>query len=450
MKSLNAIFVALAIMLGMPLSNSFMVYAQGAPKVLSGDDVGELQSNSVNVAANSAVPYWPWLVSQDLGNDSRPSALFSINDRSGAADKIVNTDIDYMTDIAFDLDGTLYAIDIHGSFFPSSALFAVNPLDGSSRVVDSSLGVVANSLAVDPKGKLYLATGSGELHKVSKKDGELSFVASFPAGLASSGDIAISNSGKIYISATTGDDEDSDILLELRDGHSLEIVGDIGFPEVYGLAFGPNDQLYGAAFGNVGAKSRLIKINKKTGKGTHIGSKKGKMTLGGFAPYIKRSPVKGSLRVTGKKNSDCNNHAKKWTFCQHQTGFHRAGGGIGGSDDTYAWDVNLAGNADLGKNVMPVASGKVVKYAGTAAPGGPSGAILIEHKAEGRRWWSGYLHMENISVTEGTKVKKTTVLGTISNTSSHTGLPDHLHLVIYRGENTSGELKSVDAAFFKR
>ena len=164
------------------------------------------------------------------------------------------------------------------------------------------------------------------------------------------------------------------------------------------------------------------------------------------------------VRSTGQENPECWNVPDLWTFCQHRTDLHREGGGIWGSDDTFAWDVNLLGNAERGRPVFAVAPGKIVKYAGIVPPDdNDSGAVLVEHSLDefacdsirGNCWWSGYLHMEDIQVREGQEVGPGTVLGFISDVSPFPILI-HLHLVFYEGENLPGKLRSVDVSFLAR
>lgn len=136
-----------------------------------------------------------------------------------------------------------------------------------------------------------------------------------------------------------------------------------------------------------------------------------------------------------------------WDFCQHKTGSHRAGGGVAGADDTYAWDGNQADGADAGKPVYATAPGRVVNYGGSVAPGGGSGAVLIEHNSGGRIWWSGYLHLTGIQVAVNQSVTAGTHIGYIGSVGATT---PHLHYVMYNGSNTYGGLRSYNGQFTTR
>ncbi|MFH1107771.1 MAG: peptidoglycan DD-metalloendopeptidase family protein [Planctomycetota bacterium] len=161
------------------------------------------------------------------------------------------------------------------------------------------------------------------------------------------------------------------------------------------------------------------------------------------------APVIGAFRVTGPENSNCIGKAGLWTFCQHQTLGHRPGGGIGGSDDTYAYDMNLVDDADHGKLAYAVAPGQVVRYAGLYRSGGSYGSVLVEHTSPSGTYWSSYLHMDPVYVSEGTRVTENTPLGKISNVSPNL-IPHHLHFVVYTGSNSQGGLRSENVEFVER
>jgi len=163
------------------------------------------------------------------------------------------------------------------------------------------------------------------------------------------------------------------------------------------------------------------------------------------------SPVIGDLEAV-YSIEQCS--GTKWCFNQHETGGHKVGGGICQADDTYAWDINLnfpRSDSDAGKPVYAVAKGVVCQiYGGCTNAGGTYGQVLIEHTYGNNTWWSGYLHLGNIQVTTGQFLDRATVIGNISNTSTDPCLPNHLHFVVYEGENSQGGLVSFDTTIVPR
>jgi len=181
-------------------------------------------------------------------------------------------------------------------------------------------------------------------------------------------------------------------------------------------------------------------------------SLKSRQDLLGIAPPQIHSPVIGDIEQIGP-NGSCSD--TKWCFNQHQTGEHSVNGGVCQANDTYAWDANLntpTPDSDNGKPVYAVASGTVSQtYGGclNADVDGSYGQVLIEHSYQGSRWWSGYLHLDKIQVERGQAVTVNTVIGYISHVSPDV-IPNHLHFVVYTGQNSQYDLKSFDTQIVPR
>lgn len=164
------------------------------------------------------------------------------------------------------------------------------------------------------------------------------------------------------------------------------------------------------------------------------------------APSTVQSPVNGVLQLGEIAPLGI------WRFNQHQTGGHQVARGIGGANDTYAWDVNLPtstnSNADAGQAVYPVANGVIVTSMsgwGTTA----YGQLLIEHtNSNGTKWYSGYLHMNSVLRVAGRAVTTNDPIGTIGKVSPAI-ITDHLHFAVYN-KTAAGVLNSVNVAFNPR
>ncbi|MGR3177165.1 MAG: peptidoglycan DD-metalloendopeptidase family protein, partial [Candidatus Anammoxibacter sp.] len=146
-------------------------------------------------------------------------------------------------------------------------------------------------------------------------------------------------------------------------------------------------------------------------------------------PLEVMAPVEGLFHIdTGTQTLPPDD----WSFWQNKTGSSTAGGVIGNANDASAWNINLENDADAGKIVCSVAVGIVAEtYAGCENGGGELGQVLIDHDG----WWSGYIHLGDISVKPGDSVDEKTQLGVISNTGTET---NHLVFMVYAGNNLDG------------
>ncbi|MEM7169961.1 MAG: peptidoglycan DD-metalloendopeptidase family protein [Pseudomonadota bacterium] len=395
--------------------------------------------------------------------------LFTL-DFEGLDTDSVGPTFEEVTDIATHADGRQFGVSF-------THLLRLDRSSGLATEIGTGLGFRGvNALDFSPDGRLFAATTRGEFLQVDTVTGLAKLIGFYGSGLGSAGDLAFDRNGNLYASISRfGNDSLAQVNAVTG---AATMIGSIGFRDVYGLAFGPTDRLYGVGESFPSSTPILISIDTQSGAGTAIGPITGRNEIGGFASRRILSPMVGAVRVNGPAypdpdrpltaNGDCRHQQEVWTACQHQTGFHHPTGGIAGTngqgaDESYSWDFNLFSggvvNSDAGRPVYAIAEGKVVRYSGNLAPGerGNSGigssAVLVEHGTAcnvtpNDCWWSGYLHMSDISVELEQRVNQRTQLGLISDLGSP-GV-DHLHFVIYQGRNIGGGLVSVDAAIAHR
>ena len=122
-----------------------------------------------------------------------------------------------------------------------------------------------------------------------------------------------------------------------------------------------------------------------------------------------------------------------WKYNQHGGVSY---GGIGSANDNKAWDINWgSGYDDDGLPVYAVESGTVQTFDGW---GGKSyGQLLIRHGSSGNYWYSGYLHMKNISskttFNKGDKIGEISRTGYLLNSAITS---PHLHFAVYERINS--------------
>jgi hypothetical protein len=153
------------------------------------------------------------------------------------------------------------------------------------------------------------------------------------------------------------------------------------------------------------------------------------------------SPVFGNIVYTDGSANCRSFNSNTWGFCQHKSGFHKNLVSLG-IDDTFAWDCNRS-NEDEGDEVYPVEDGIIVNSGWWA--GNDYGQLLIRHNTDGKEWYSGYLHMTNITNKKsiGATVTKEEVIGKVGSVNATN---PHLHFAVYY-KNLNGKYLSVDRAF---
>lgn len=161
-----------------------------------------------------------------------------------------------LTDIALHPDRTLYAIG-------STGLYRLDPDTAAAEMV-LPLPLPFASLDATQDGQLF-AAAANMLYRIDLAAGAAVPVAEFPAGLESSGDLAVLE-GRLMATARRDMSTTDDTLVELHTDRSAPptVVGQIGSGCVWGLAaFGPS--LYGFT-----CMGEVLRIDPSTGRGTAL------------------------------------------------------------------------------------------------------------------------------------------------------------------------------------
>ncbi len=244
--------------------------------------VGGATSNTVTIAVTQSAGPQPSFVLYGVdGGDESSSTLYQIDPATGQTKRIGDIPFEPITDIAFTPDGNLYAIEeVDEGFGGTSELLQVDPLTGFTTDIGNFGFDLAVSLVSDTDGTLYAATKDSQFLRVDRASGKATLVGSFGAGYESSGDLAFDSSGVLYASIV-GSSSDLLITVDKSTG-AANIVGDIGYSQVFGLAFLPDGRLIGVANGD-DASPTLIQIDKGTGQAQAIADLTGINGLNGLA-----------------------------------------------------------------------------------------------------------------------------------------------------------------------
>ena len=204
----------------------------------------------------------------DSGSGDRSSTLVQIDPQTGVANKIGETGLAPIADLAFTPDGEIYGIYREEGFFSQrDYLVRIDPLTGSAQVVGPLGYDRTPALAAGADGKLYAASADGEFLRVDKTTGAASLIGPLGAGYIASGDLAF-NAGGALFATVSSDDSDWLVLVDKHSGWAWPI-GPTGFREVFGLAFTPGGKLLGAADGDSDVAT-LIEIDPYTGAGRYL------------------------------------------------------------------------------------------------------------------------------------------------------------------------------------
>ena len=170
----------------------------------------------------------------------------------------------YLDDIAFDPNGNLFGISGNG-------LFTIDKTTGAATALGGPLGLVdTTSLVFSSAGTLYTANNS--LCTINPLSGVGATVGHGGDGYQSSGDLAFFGD-QLYLTSTHTQTSDTLIKVNAATGAGT-LLGDIGFPNVYGMATNDNVTLYGFS------GTKVIRINPATGAGSLVWDTNGQGGLG--------------------------------------------------------------------------------------------------------------------------------------------------------------------------
>lgn len=203
--------------------------------------------------------------------DGSDANLYTIDPTTGVT-TLVGSMGTVMTDIA-EINGAMFGVS-----FPSSgpaSLYSINPETGASTLIGST-GVYINALEFGTDGTLYGAGGApgcgppstnptacDSLYELNLSTGASTLIGS--GVYNSSGDLAFDGTS-LYLTSSLNSSTDQLFSVDPTNG-SGSLVGNIGFAEVFGLAYDASaSTLYG--FNDVG--NNVLSINPSTGLGTSV------------------------------------------------------------------------------------------------------------------------------------------------------------------------------------
>ena len=190
------------------------------------------------------------------------SVLYEIDPFAKTATVVGTADasaVDALFDIDTSPDGTLYGI-------AGNYLYSYDAATSTWTRFDQPLGANtgnANGMAIDNDGVVYI-TSSSKLFTADLATGAGRLVGE--SGYTSSGDAVVTKGNVLYMTATPASFFGMSDRLVKVDGSTAQVtpVGEIGFPDVWGLTAAWN-QLYGlTSFGD------LITIDPVSGQGTLV------------------------------------------------------------------------------------------------------------------------------------------------------------------------------------
>lgn len=177
--------------------------------------------------------------------------LYTIDVATREASFVSRTPV-VLFDIAFDPSGELFGVGEQGT------LYSINPPTGELTLI-GNLGARTNSLVFGLDGSLWSA-GRNALYSVDPDTGTSELAVNL-SPFDSAGDLAFDSLGNLLVSTTQG----SLVRIDTT-AQTFDVVGELGFEDVFGLARAPDGTMFGITSGN-----QLLSVDTNTGFATELG-----------------------------------------------------------------------------------------------------------------------------------------------------------------------------------
>jgi outer membrane protein assembly factor BamB len=186
------------------------------------------------------------------------STLYRVDPNNFDLTQVATFSTGGMTDLAVTPDNRVFTV-------AGQKLYEVDVATGqTTERADLTTGGF-NGLTFLASGELLASNLEGQVKRIDPRTGDVTFVGEFGSGLGSSGDlVAISDGSMFGISHLPRPMNGSNNMLVRVDSTTgaAQAVGNIGFADVYGLAYFGGRVLAFTSEGNV------IEIDPSTGRGT--------------------------------------------------------------------------------------------------------------------------------------------------------------------------------------